>query len=104
LYPDRFLQIPLILPPPKEQEQLAAKIAEETRQTDHAIARAQREINLLREYRTRLISDVVTGKLDARGVELPAIHERETLEETDTVEDIEADKMSDGGEAADGDE
>jgi type I restriction enzyme S subunit len=28
--------------------------------------RAAREIDLLREYRTRLIADVVTGKLDVR--------------------------------------
>ncbi len=27
---------------------------------------AQREINLFREYRTRLIADVVTGKIDVR--------------------------------------
>ena len=27
---------------------------------------AEREIDLLREYRTRLIADVVTGKLDVR--------------------------------------
>ena len=33
----------------------------------------QREIDLLREYRTRLIADVVTGKLDVReaAAELP---------------------------------
>ena len=31
-----------------------------------AISRAQREISLLREYPTRLIADVVTGKLDVR--------------------------------------
>ncbi|MBK6733134.1 MAG: hypothetical protein IPG61_03445 [bacterium] len=30
------------------------------------ISRLQREIDLLREYRTRLIADVVTGKLDVR--------------------------------------
>jgi len=30
------------------------------------IARTQNEISLLREYRTRLIADVVTGKLDVR--------------------------------------
>ena len=29
-------------------------------------SRTQREIDLLREYRTRLIADVVTGKLDVR--------------------------------------
>jgi type I restriction enzyme S subunit len=33
---------------------------------DDAIDRAQREISLLREYCTRLIADVVTGKLDVR--------------------------------------
>ena len=30
------------------------------------IARAHRQIELLQEYRTRLIADVVTGKLDVR--------------------------------------
>ena len=30
------------------------------------IQHTQREINLIREYRTRLIADVVTGKLDVR--------------------------------------
>ena len=33
---------------------------------DHAISRTQRQIDLLTEYRTRLFSDVVTGKLDVR--------------------------------------
>ena len=31
-----------------------------------ATTRANREIGLLREYRTRLLADVVTGKLDVR--------------------------------------
>ena len=33
---------------------------------DAATARARRQIELLEEYRTRLIADVVTGKLDVR--------------------------------------
>ena len=33
---------------------------------DAAIARAHRQIELMQEYRTRLIADVVTGKLDVR--------------------------------------
>jgi type I restriction enzyme, S subunit len=81
LYPEKFLQIPLVLPPHEEQEQLAATIAEETLQTDYAIDRARCEIDLLREYRTRLIADVVTGKLDVRGVELPALDETEAPED-----------------------
>ena len=31
-----------------------------------AIERSRREIDLLREYRTRLVADIVTGKLDVR--------------------------------------
>jgi hypothetical protein len=53
----------------------------------------QREIDLLREYRTRLIADVVSGKLDVRGVELSAIDEAEALEDWETDEDVEADVM-----------
>jgi type I restriction enzyme S subunit len=34
----------------------------------HSISRLECEITLLREYRTRLIADVVTGKLDVREV------------------------------------
>jgi type I restriction enzyme S subunit len=33
---------------------------------DTAVSRLEREINLLRDYRTRLVTDVVTGKLDVR--------------------------------------
>lgn len=33
-----------------------------------AIARLEREIELLREYRARLVADVVTGKLDVRAL------------------------------------
>ena len=44
---------------------------------DTAIDKTQRQIDLLREYRTRLIADVVMGQVDVRGavgdeVELPA--------------------------------
>lgn len=59
---------------------------------NEAISRAFCEIDLLREYRTRLIADVVTGKLDVRGVELPALDEAEMLDDLDTGEDAEPDE------------
>ena len=37
-----------------------------TAANDSEVANSNRQIDLLREYRTRLISDVVTGKLDVR--------------------------------------
>ena len=38
----------------------------ELRQFQVIASRLEREITLLREYRTRLVADVVTGKLDVR--------------------------------------
>jgi len=52
------------------------------------IDRAQREIDLSREYRARLIADVVTGKLDVRGVELPALDGTALLDDFDDSEDV----------------
>ncbi|MBK8099852.1 MAG: restriction endonuclease subunit S [Planctomycetes bacterium] len=52
--------------PVKEAQALAGRIDEVTAGVDCAIARLEREIDLLREYRTRLVADVVTGKLDVR--------------------------------------
>ena len=54
------------LPPRDEQETLLSQVRRELASVDDAIARSQRQIELLQEYRTRLIADVVTGKLDVR--------------------------------------
>jgi type I restriction enzyme S subunit len=63
----------LIVPPLDEQKEIAGHLLEETAHINSAISRLEREIDLLREYRTRLIADVVTGKLDVReaAVRLP---------------------------------
>jgi type I restriction enzyme, S subunit len=56
--------VALVLPPRLEQLTLLADLRELTKGFATGIGRVEREIELLREYRTRLISDVVTGKLD----------------------------------------
>lgn len=56
----------VIVPPESEQQELVAWIEAKSRDVDHALITAKREISLLREYRTRLIADVVTGQLDVR--------------------------------------
>ena len=63
----------LAIPPGPEQDQLFKHVQTETRGLATAISRLEREIELLREYRTRLVADVVTGKLDVReaAVRLP---------------------------------
>ena len=56
----------VVLPPRDEQERLLSEVRREHASVDTDIARARRQIELLQEYRTRLIADVVTGKLDVR--------------------------------------
>ena len=56
----------LAVPPIVEQEEIAISLLQQTGKVHAAITRLEREIELLREYRTRLVADVVTGKLDVR--------------------------------------
>ena len=62
----------IVLPPVVEQDRLVSVIRQETADIESTVSYTQREIDLIREYRTRLIADVVTGKLDVRGVDLAA--------------------------------
>lgn len=66
LYSERFGAIRVPLPPPDEQLEIADAIKEQTSGIESIKKRVDSEITLLREYRTRLIADVVTGKLDVR--------------------------------------
>jgi len=82
---------PIGLPPIDEQLEILEHIQEKSAEIDQAISRAQREIELMREYRTRLISDVVTGQVDVRGIEVPEVAEDELLaldEDTGESDDV----------------
>ena len=61
------------VPPLSEQTAIAEHLNRATTGIDASIARARRQIELMQEYHTRLIADVVTGQLDVRDavVELP---------------------------------
>ena len=58
------LEIPF--PHLSEQTAIVEYLDKITAKIDAVIARAHREIELISEYRTRLIADVVTGKVDVR--------------------------------------
>ena len=58
--------VQILLPPIREQKDILERIGRQSSDIDAAIVRAHRQIKLLQEYRTRLIADVVTGKLDVR--------------------------------------
>ena len=63
---DDVKNYPILLPPRCEQDQIVRWIERELVSLAKAGENAKHEIDLLREYRTRLIADVVTGKLDVR--------------------------------------
>lgn len=61
-------------------------IAEETKKISATASGAEREISLLHEFCTRLIADVVTGKLDVREAALWLPDESEEPEPLDETE------------------
>ncbi|MCF7961588.1 MAG: restriction endonuclease subunit S [Pirellula sp.] len=61
-----FRMVDLPLMPMPEQKEIAAYIETATKALETSIARTDREIALMQEYRTRLTADIVTGKLDVR--------------------------------------
>lgn len=63
-----YLAERVAFPPIEEQRSIAVFLDKEAVRFDTAISRLTRETDLLREYRTRLTADVVTGKLDVREV------------------------------------
>ena len=78
-----FAKVYLPKIPLDEQKEIAEYIAAEVAKIDNALPTFQKEIELLREYRTRLISDVVTGQIDVRDVVIPEYTPEENTE-TDT--------------------
>ena len=81
----------LAYPPLVDQTGILERIGSETAGHDVAIKRAQREIALFREYRTSLVADVVTGRLDVREAasELPELDSRQKDDYTDAEESAE---------------
>lgn len=76
-------QLLLVNPPRREQEQICRYLEDSLAKVEAGIYNAEHEIVPLREYRTRLIADVVTGKLDVRRLELPDRGEDVKLAEID---------------------
>ncbi|MGA9752320.1 MAG: restriction endonuclease subunit S [Acidobacteriota bacterium] len=71
LEPDRFANLPLFLPPIKEQEAIVAHIAAETAKLDALRAATERTIALLKERRAVLIAAAVTGRMQIGALVAP---------------------------------
>lgn len=91
---DKMKEIPFIIPPADEQVAIVDYIKRTLPQYDVAIEKLSAEVETLEEYKTKLIADVVTGKIDVRDVEIP---EYEFVDE-DADADSDSDDDSDDTE------
>lgn len=81
LYTPQFEAIYTVYPEINEQQQIVAYLDEQCKKIDSAIANKQKQIETLQELKTRLISDVVTGKTDVREIAIPEyVHTEESGE------------------------
>ena len=91
-------------PPAAEQAAIADHFRREFREMNAVVERTSSEIALIREFRERLISDVVTGELDVRHMEIvtldnePGIDDSEELEEELEIDDAKVMEGTDGDE------
>lgn len=90
LSPKQIKGFKVMLPPLDEQVTLADFVESETSTLTTAISCAEREIGLLREYRNRLVTDVVTGKLDVRAAASHLAAEKGGLSAPIAAEDLAA--------------
>ena len=91
----------IAVPPIREQQAIVSHIGNETASCKRGIRIAENEISLLREYHTRLIADVVTGKFDVReaAARLP-----DEVEEPEPLDQIGAEGDTDEADVDDADD
>jgi len=95
---ERLLNTSIPVVDGSEQSSIVRYLDEQCERIDKIIGKLNDEIALFTEYRTRLISDVVTGKFDVRGVFVP---EYESVAEDlarEEVEDVDSEMVDDNGE------
>ena len=105
LNPNRYGRLPIALPEKSEQLRLLRFLSDEMEDSDSCIVRARRQMELLQEYRTRLIADVVTGKLDVREAAalLPdEADDEEPMDEGGPLADSVAEDLYDPDESVEG--
>ena len=86
LYPEEFLRIKLLCPSLEEQRAIVEFASKKSSNARRSIDLTHSELSLLREYRTRLIADVVTGQIDVREA-ATALPEVDPLAAEDTLDD-----------------
>ena len=87
-----FYKVYTVYPPYEEQCAIVAEVQKIENQMQAIISTISKEIGILHEFKTRLISDVVTGKIDVRGIEIPEyefVEENVDTENEESMEEVE---------------
>ena len=92
-----FKNYDIPVPPIEEQREIVENIEQETEKIDLLKREVEKQIEHLREYRTRLISDVVTGQIDVREVVIPEYIPEED-NEIDTCDGEDAEEVAENAE------
>ena len=87
---ERWREVAFAFPALSDQRDICAWIGRSSHEEDNHIERIEREIALIQEFRTRLIADVVTGKLDVRAAaaSLPQVTEIEPADDLGEGDDL----------------
>ena len=89
---DKAGVLPVILPSRGEQDEIVKSLIEMEKKVESLKGKYERQIELLRERRTRLISDVVTGALDVRDVVVPEYALEQDMEVTEDGDEYEGER------------
>lgn len=79
MYTDDFYTIVIPVPSLDEQRDIMDYISSTEKRISNYVDTIKKEINVLKELKTRIISDVVTGKIDVRNIPVPAYEHVDNL-------------------------
>ena len=77
----------VLIPPEQEQREIVATIKSKCSKIQLLIEKIKSQIDAASDLRTRLVSDVVTGQIDVRGIEIPDYERAEEFASPDNTED-----------------
>ena len=81
-------QLRILVPPKSEQQNIVQYLNELTDNFSQLINSTEKQVSLLKEYRTRLVADVVTGQIDVRNIAIPNYETvPETIDQPETAEE-----------------
>lgn len=87
LYPDSYFALKSFLPNISEQKEIVKWINDRINTIEKVILHNESEISIIKEYQYRLVSDVVTGKIDVRDIIVPDFNQEDVIADLEETSD-----------------